>query len=125
VSEEERSLGARPTLLVALESLVSESPGSARLAGTLSIGVRTPTAEHWWSVDLGARPVSRILDERPAKSDCFVLLGEREAKAIVREGRLPEQRELFEVRGDAALFDRFVRFYAGGKTIFGLRAEGA
>jgi hypothetical protein len=112
-----------PSLLLALEVLVARFPAGAS-GRSLSVGVRTPDGDRWWHAELGAPSKTALSIERPAESDCFVLLGEREADSIVSRGTIEAPIELFEVHGDARFFADFIRRLASTSSWLEVQSRG-
>ncbi len=114
---------AWPTLLIALELLLARFP--VRTPGrSLSVGVRTADGDRWWHAELGSPSKTSRSIERPPQSDCFVLLGAREAESIVSRGTIEGPIELLEVHGDAQLFSDFIRRLASTSTWLEVQSNG-
>src|SRR5688572_23706327 len=115
------TMPASHPLIAVLEVLVLEREQRDRVEGVLAIGVRTREREVWWRAELGDRRTSTTLgEERPPNSDCWVLIGEHEANAILDTGRLPPDIELLDARGDVGLFARFVDEFAKTSSLLDL-----
>lgn len=92
-----------------LDSLVKQNPiAGASLRGRIFIGTRGEAGDVWWMADLGARVRSRIVPAPSPDADAVLLLGERDAEAILSSGRLPRRPSLAQIEGDSDLLLRFI-----------------
>lgn len=89
-------------MLLALEALAAESGLVGLGEGRIAVGVRGES-EWWWLAELGARPHTQLLAERPSGCDFQVLLGLREADHLA-SGHLPAEAQLMMAQGDVRLF---------------------
>ncbi len=97
-------------LLESLDALVREDAAPSGFAATLAFAVRIDGDTRWWRVTCGARAQGAFVDE-PGPCDASLLMGEAEARAIVAEGRVPDDARLLRASGERALLERFVRRY--------------
>lgn len=111
--------GAHGEFLKELRQTLLMDPGPSGLSGRLLIGVAHPTGESWMEVHLDGESV-KVSDPKGGGADVNVLVGDYEAKRILKGRGLPH-KPLFSVQGDGALLARFVDRYLAGERWIAFR----
>src|SRR5688572_22998804 len=94
-------------LLRILDAVVRADLASPGFTGDLCVGVQGPSGARWWWLQLGTTVVTSFPSEMPPNTDALLILGEKEASAIVETGELPAAPDLLLISGDRELFGRF------------------
>ncbi len=114
-------LGPSGTLLTAIRTAVLADEAPPGLAGCVRIGVAYPTGDCWLEVRF-KETSAEAGAPRPGDVDVSLLLGDYEAKRLLRGRALPHA-PLFSVQGDSALLDRFFDRYRLCERWAGLRVR--
>jgi hypothetical protein len=108
-------------LLQAVDAAIGRDAGPSGLAGEVCLVVAGSDGETILHVALDGRARASFVDRVPPRTSALLLLGAREADAILREGLLPEGG-LVQGAGDRALLAKFISRYFELKTMLDVRA---
>src|SRR5262245_1501775 len=97
--------------------------GPAGFRGTICVAVKNDDCALLWSATLGDVPRAGFVDALPHDTDAVLLLGDREAESIIKDGRVPSNPELLAVAGDRALLEKFVDRYLTRRSALSLRVS--
>jgi hypothetical protein len=104
-------------LLDLIEAVVGGDRGPVMRTGRLSFGIAAPTSRSWLHVDLEAAG-ARAHRGAYAGAQAGLIVGQREAEALLSLGDLPADPVTFVV-GDATLLKYFFERFFGTKSLWG------
>jgi hypothetical protein len=114
-------LSTQHPLLSLLDALVRRDAGPSGFGGALAIGVLMADGVSWWEVQFGPRPQAQFVGA-PDEAGTWLLLGERDADAILQGGSLAAGSELLKLAGDPELVQRFSERYIRRRSAVDLRS---
>lgn len=105
-------LRQQPFFLVTLDAIVRGAEETAEFDGSLVVGVRLEKdqAVKLWHArfEKGKRPETAFVDQVPSDARAVLLLGERQADAMLSTGAFPAQPGQLVGAGDRSLMEKFL-----------------
>ena len=111
-------------LLQLLKSLTERDKGPAGFSGKVALGVIKTEAQgetQWLQFRFTRAAEVRFVSKPDDDSDAALLLGEREAEAILKGTELPPAPNFLYRYGDRAVLSRFVDRYLKKRTMLDVR----
>ena len=109
-------------LLVALDAIVHADDRPSALSGRITICVRTPDRDVFWSAQLDDRAAGGFRTAVPAETDVILVLDEAEAEALLTGQALSGDPERCVIGGDRRLLERFFSRYCAFSSWLDVRA---
>lgn len=108
-------------LLLILDGLVQRDGPLSGLRGEVCVGVRGDGGFRWWRARFGKRFRTDFLDRRPQSATATLFMAESDARALLADGAMPADPELFSIDGDRSLLAQFFKRYTSRSNWLGVR----
>jgi hypothetical protein len=109
-------------LLLAVDAVIRSKREHPPFEGGVCLCVRGKKGDVYWHARWDGALSFGFVDGVPPGTRSILLLGEREADALLKTSALPQKKTLVEVGGDKAHLRKFLETYCGFKRWLDIRA---